>query len=167
MSNSKQAKVTVETTHPEGGGFVHTLKFTNGTTLVHAVDPDHELYHQYAAHGDKAKILATANSAADTDDAVQKVLNLLEAFDNGKWSLLGDGGSKYTPLTLALAELKGISDAEADKIVKGLTKSQQAKLRGTERIATIIARIKGKDEGDDVLDSLLAPEADDASERVA
>lgn len=157
MTATKQAKVVVETVHHEDGGFTHTLRFTNGQTRVVAFAPDHELLQQFASHGAKAKLLSAANSADDTDIAVQKVDALVDAFDEGKWSLLGEGGPKYTPLVRALAELKGIRLDAADIIVKGLSKSEQAKLRSTGRVATIIARIKGEgvNDADKALDALL------------
>jgi hypothetical protein len=167
---TKQAKVVVETIHHDDGGFTHELRFTNGQVRKVAFSPYHELIQQFAAHGAKAKLLAAANSADDADTAVQKVDALVDAFDEGKWSQKGEGGSKFTPLVRALAELKGIEPEAADIIVKGLSKSAQAKLRATERIATIIARIKGEEgkaEGDEVLDLLLKEEDKHASQRVA
>jgi len=164
---TKQAKVEVSTIIHDDGGFTHTLNYTNGHTRVFSVAPDHELYARFAAAGAKGKILGAANSADDSDKAVTKVDALLDAFDEGEWSLVGEGGPKYSPLVRALAELKGISEGEANTIVKGLTKSQQAKLRRTERIATLIAKFKGETDGDAVLDDLLKDEGDDAIERVA
>lgn len=160
---AKQAKVEVETTHHEDGGFTHTLRFTNGQVRTVAVAPDHELFGQFAAHGAKAKLLATANAADDADVATEKVDALVDAFDEGKWSLVGEGAPKHTPLVRALAQLKGIEPDAAEVIVKGLTKGQQAKLRGTERIATIIASLKKghEDEADGLLDGLLAPAVDE------
>lgn len=165
---TKQAKVEIATRHLPDGGFIHELTYTNGQKRTVAIAPDHELYHQFAAHGSKAKLLASANSADDADTAVQKVDALVDAFDEGKWSLLGEGSPKFTPLVRALAELKGIKPEDADVIVKGLSKSAQAKLRGTERIATLIASYKKNavSEGDAVLDNLLKDdEGIDASER--
>jgi hypothetical protein len=137
---------------------------------VWSVEPDHELYHRYAAQGAKAKALAAVNSADNADDACQKFDKLIEAADEGKWSLLGEGGPKYTPLVRAVAEFHGIEEAKADTIVKGLTKGQQAKLRNTARISALLAKYKADQEsdGDAVLDGLLPKEeADDASERAA
>lgn len=166
MTKARQAKVEVSTELHEGGGFTHTLKFTNGQTRVVAFAPEHGLYQQFAAHGAKAKLLASANSADEADKAVEKVDNLVDGFDEGKWSLLGEG-KKYSPLVRALAEVKGVSEDDAEAVVKGLSKSQQAKLRATERIATIISRIKaedGADDGDKLLDGLLGDEeGDDAA----
>jgi hypothetical protein len=170
--SAKQAKVAVETTIHEDGGHTHTMRFTNGQTRTISVAPDHVLYPRYAAQGSKGKFLAAANSAGDADEAIQKVDALVDAADEGKWSLLGEGGPKFTPLVRALAELKGIEPSEAAALVKGLSKSDQAKLRGTSRIAGLIAKYKAEQENDG--DSLLAgllkedeAEADDASERVA
>jgi hypothetical protein len=165
---TKQAKVSVETVHHEDGGFTHNLKFTNGQSRTVSFAPDHELMQQFAAHGSKAKLLAAANAADDGDKATEKVDALIDAFDEGKWSLLGEGGHKYTPLVRALAELKRIEPEAAEVIVKGLSKSEQAKLRATSRIATIIARLKAdKSEGDELLDSIGVGEFNDAAERVA
>jgi hypothetical protein len=154
---AKQAKVEVSTEHHADGGFTHTFTFTNGQTRVWAVAPDHDLYHRYASTGAKSKALAAINSADDADKACQKFDALVDASDEGKWSLLGEGGPKYTPLVRALAELKGIEPAVADGVVKAMSKGDQAKLRGTQRISALIAKYKGETDGDSVLDGLLAP----------
>jgi hypothetical protein len=113
------------------------------------------LFARYAAAGSKNRLLGAVNSVQDADAAVQKVDALMDAADEGKWGLVSEDGPKYTPLVLALSELKGIEPKAADVIVKGLSKSEQAKLRGTSRIAGIIARLKSaKSEGDDLLDSI-------------
>lgn len=157
---AKQAKVQVETVHHEDGGFTHTLHFTNGQTRIWSVEPDHDLYHRYASTGAKSKALATINSADDADAAVQKFDALVDASDEGKWSLVGEGGPKYTPFVRALAQLKGIDPAEADKLVKGMSKSTQAKLRATERMSVLIAKFKGEQDGDAALDALLGKKTD-------
>lgn len=169
MTKTRQAKVEVATKLHEDGGFTHTLTFTNGQSREVAFAPDHDLYQQFAAHGAKAKLLASANSADEADEAVKKVDKLVDGFDEGKWSLLGEGKSKYSPLTRALAEVKGVSEEEAEATVKGLSKSQQAKLRATTRIASVIARIKAEEgaaEGDKLLDGLLRDEGE-AEEKAA
>lgn len=157
MTRTKVAKVQVETVLHEDGSHVHTLTFTNGQKREVAFPADHALAAKFYAAGSKGKLLAAANSAAEADDAVKKVDALCDAFDQGKWGLIGEGGNKYSPLVLAFAEVKGVSEEVADDTVKGLTKSQQAKIRGTERIAAIIARIRAAEEGegDTLLDNLL------------
>jgi hypothetical protein len=155
---AKASKVQIETTHHEDGSFVHHLTFSNGQKRSVAFGPDHALTQQFASYGAKTKLLNAVNATDDTDKAVEKVDALCDAFDDGKWSTQGEGTSKYSPLVQALAELKGIDVANSEKLVKGMSKATQAKLRNTERVATIIARIKGaegKAEGDDVLDDLL------------
>lgn len=162
MVAKRQAKVEVETQLHEDGGFTHTMKFTNGQTRQIAFAPDHDLYQQFAAHGAKAKLLASANSADEADEAVKKVDKLVDGFDEGKWSLLGEG-KKYSPLVRALAEVKGVSEDEAEEVVKSLSKGEQAKLRATTRISTVISRIKaeeGASDGDKLLDGILGDEAE-------
>lgn len=155
---TKQTRVEIESTVNEDGSIVHSLKFANGHEREVTFDQDHKLAAQFAAHGQRAKLLAAANSVDDSDKAVQKVDALTDAWAEGKWSLVGegDGKPKVGVLAQALAELKGVSHDDAQKIVSGLSKADQAKLRKTERVATIIARLEGKDtEGDKALDALL------------
>src|SRR5574337_2186740 len=98
MTKARQVKVEVATKLHEDGGFTHTLTFTNGRKREISFDPGCSLYQQFAAHGAKAKLLASANSADEVDEAVKKVDKLVDGFDEGKWSLLGEGKSKYSPL---------------------------------------------------------------------
>lgn len=168
---TKQVRVQIETKHHEDRSFTHELAFANGQKRVVSVAPDHELFTKFAAYGAKAKLLAAANAGGDSDDACKRIDALVDAFDEGKFNLVGEGGPKYTPLVQALAELKGISVEEADKLVKGMSKSTQAKLRATERVASIIARIKAadakeEDSGDALLDGLLT-EPEHAAKRSA
>jgi hypothetical protein len=156
----KQAKVAVETEVHEDGGHTHTLTYTNGHKRIISFGPSHELAAQFYATGTKTKLLAAANSEDDADAAVKKVDKLVDAFDEGKWSLVGDGGPKHTPLVRAYAELAGVDLEKAEATIKGLTKSAQAKLRSTPRISAIISRLKseeGEADGDSLLNNLLAP----------
>jgi len=169
MTVTRKAKVGIESVQHEDGSTSHTLSFTNGQKRVVSFDKDHKLAQRFRLHGERAKLLATANSGKEADESVQKVDKLVDAFDEGKWSLIGEDGPKQPPLVLALAEVTGKSIAEAASVVAGLTKGQQAKLRGTERIAAIIARIKGAEgnEGDDLLDGLLDSAEGNVTEEAA
>lgn len=155
---TKQTRVEIESTVGADGTVVHVMKFANGHEREVRFGPDHALRTQFAAHGQRAKLLAAANSVDDSDKAVQKVDALTDAWAEGKWSLVGegDGKPKVGVLAQALAELKGVTHDEAQAIVSKLSKADQAKLRKTERVATVIARLEGKNtEADKALDALL------------
>lgn len=175
---TKTSRVEIETSINDEGHILHQLNFANGHTRTLRYGPDHKLMAQFAAHGQRAKLLAAANSVDDSDKAVQKVDALTDAWKDAKWGLVGegDGKPKVGVLAQAIAELKGISHEDAQKIVSGMTKAEQAKLRKTERVSLIVARLEGRSEGDDALDKLLAPakvvvegeaegETEDASQR--
>ena len=159
---AKQSKATVETKLNNDGSFEHTITFGNGQTIKYGVGKSHYLTQQFAAAGSKARILQTVNASKDSDDATKKVEALLEAFDDGRWTVLpeSDPKEKFSPLVRAFAELKGVDLEEAQAVISKLSKAEQAKLRATARIATIIARLKGEGEGDATLDALLSPAAE-------
>lgn len=165
----RQTRVEVETELGEDGANVHTLTFSNGEKRVVAFEAEHKLAQKFRAYGERAKLLAAANGVEDVEEAVGKVDKLVEQFDAGKWSLLGEGGPKYTPLVRAIAEIKGIECDVAQKLVAGMSKSAQAKLRSTERVATIIARLKKGEtkDGDALLDALGKEEEEEEDQSEA
>ena len=159
---AKTSRVDIATTVNEDGSVKHSLTFGNGHTRELTFNADHKLVAQFAAHGQRAKLLAAANSVDGSDEAVQKVDKLTDAWAEGKWGLVGegDGKPKVGVLAQAIAELKGCSHDAAQNLVSKMSKAEQAKLRKTERVANIIAKLEGRSDADDALDKLLADDAE-------
>jgi hypothetical protein len=157
MTRARQEKATIRTTLHDDGATSHRVEFANGDSQLFLFPPGHALEQQFKAAGEKAKLQAAINSVDTTEKAIEKCAKLQEAFDNGKWSLQGEG-SPGTGLARAIAEIKGIDLSEAEEIVSGLSKKQQADLRATERVAALLAKYKkqaGESDGDALLDGIL------------
>lgn len=151
---AKQGHATIETKLHEDGAVSHKINFANGESDVVVIKPGHELAQQFIAHGSRAKIQAAINSGDSADGAVKKVAALGKAFDEGRWTMIeGSGKPKGTVLARALAALKGCEIEEAEAFVKGLTKAQQAKVRGTPAVMAKIAELNAAEAAPD--ESLL------------
>lgn len=168
---SRQEKVRIETRHHEDGAVSHHMTFANGQKEVVLVKSNHVLAQRFIALGSRNKLMAVVNSSDDSDKAVEKVRKISTAWDEGKWGLQGEGEEKGAGLARALAELGGISLDEAKGKVAALSRAQQAKLRGTERIAALLAKYRSEDgdEADALLDGLIgtSEEGDEEEKEVA
>jgi len=158
---TKQPKVSIASSIEENGDVFHELTFANGIKRTVQIKHDHALLRRFVENGSKAKLLAAANSAKDTDEAIKKVDAIHAAFKEGKWSLVNENAEpKVGILAQALAALKGCSLEEAQAFVAAKSRAEQAKLRSTPVVASKIVELNvAAAEGDDAdadLEAFLA-----------
>lgn len=168
---TKQRNADIETRLHDDGAVSHHITFPDGSKDMVLIGANHKLQQQFIAHGSRAKLQAAINSATDEIPAAQKVAALSEAFDAGRWTMNeGTAKPKGSSLVRALAALKGCPVEEAEAYAKGLSKAEQAKLRGTPVVAAKILEIEAAERtasAGDLLSGFLAPATGEGEQKEA
>jgi hypothetical protein len=102
-------KMKLSETYGENGVVVFRAEFANGAVHQFTLDPQAEMYARFATHGARQKLSDAGSTKKTAEEAEKAVSGLIEALENGEWSMKGSGDGEPTGglLAKALANLYG------------------------------------------------------------
>ena len=128
----------------EGTEFLLNVEFANGERRSYTLQEDDPLMAQFALYGFNKKVRDTVSNSGTTDEAVQNVDILLQAFGRGEWNAQrnSEGESHIGVLAQAMMQLYRRTAEDCTRYVGTLSKKQQADLRAVPEIAEAIHQSK-------------------------